>query len=129
MERPSDEGRSAETSYWIAVVRPNDPWKSTANAARKIVEGALILTTDEVLTEFLAALSRGDALRRQAAKMVRAILANPGVSVTPQSHESFLHALDLYEKRLDKEYSLTDCASMSVMSGLRNLRSYQRPPL
>ena len=76
----------------------------------------LLLTTDEVLTEFLTALSKGgENLRRQAARMVRAILANPNVKVLPQSRDSFLRGVDLYEQRLDKEYSLTDCISMNAM--------------
>ena len=33
----------------------------------------------------------------------------------PQSHESFLAGLDLYEARLDKGYSLTDCISVNTM--------------
>ena len=47
--------------------------------------------------------------------MVRAILENPNVRVLPQSRDSFLRAMDLYGRRLDKQYSLTDCASMNAM--------------
>jgi len=55
-------------------------------------------------------------MRKQAAKMVRAILENPNVKVIPQTRESFLKGLIFYENRSDKEYSLTDCISMNVMS-------------
>ncbi|MGA2608554.1 MAG: nucleic acid-binding protein [Terriglobia bacterium] len=106
----------ADSLYWIAVVRPNDAWGDAANAARKALGDAFILSTDEVLSEFLAALSHGgETLRRQAAKMVRAILSNPNVRVIPQSRDSFLRGLELYELRGDKEYSLTDCISMNAM--------------
>ncbi len=105
----------ADTCYWIAVVRPKDAWKAAANAARTQVGDALTLTTDEVLAEFLTALSAGSALRRQAARMTRAILTSPDVKVIPQSHESFLKALDLYESREDKNYSFIDCVSMNAM--------------
>ena len=47
--------------------------------------------------------------------MVRAILSNPNVKVVPQSRDSFLRGLELYEQRGDKEYSLTDCISMNAM--------------
>jgi uncharacterized protein len=40
---------------------------------------------------------------------VRGILVASTVSVVPQSHESFLDGLSLYESRPDKGYSLTDC--------------------
>jgi predicted nucleic acid-binding protein len=76
---------------------------------------ALIVTTDGVLVEFLTALSRGEHMRKQAAKMVRAILENPNVKVIPQTRESFLKGLAFYENRSDKGYSMTDCISMNVM--------------
>jgi predicted nucleic acid-binding protein len=106
----------ADTVYWIATVHPSDPWAASARKARTRLGPARMVTTDEVLTEFLAALSRGGPrLRQQAVKMVRAIMASPQVLVVPQSRESFLRGVDLYEHRLDKEYSLTDCSSMRVM--------------
>ena len=106
----------ADTLYWVAIVHPNDQWGEPSKKAKASLGNVLLLTTDEVLTEFLTALSKcGENLRRQAARMVRAILANPNVKVLPQSRDSFLRGVDLYEQRLDKEYSLTDCISMNAM--------------
>lgn len=106
----------ADAFYWVAVVRPNDPWREAARRARDSLGNVRLLTTDEVLNEFLAALSaRGEYIRRQAVKMVRGILANPNVTVLPQTHVSFLRGLATYEQRVDKEYSLTDCISMNAM--------------
>ncbi len=106
----------ADTVYWVATVRPGDQWGGSARRAKSLVGSARLLTTDEVLTEFLTALSSGgEHLRRQAAKMVRAILANPNVRVLAQSRESFLQGLEFYEQRPDKEYSVTDCVSMNAM--------------
>ncbi len=105
----------ADTQYWIAIVKPGDSLAATATAARSLIGEVFIVTTDEVLTEFLSALSRGEQMRKQAAKMVRAILENPNVRVIPQTRDSFLKGLIFYENRSDKEYSLTDCISMNVM--------------
>jgi predicted nucleic acid-binding protein len=105
----------ADSHYWIAIVKPGDPWAESAEAARSSLGEAFIITTDEVLTELLAALSKGEHMRKQVAKMARAILENPNVRVIPQTRESFLKGLELYENRNDKEYSLTDCISMNVM--------------
>lgn len=105
----------ADSHYWIAMVNPNDSWAKIAKAARASLGEVFIVTTDEVLTEFLAALSRGEHMRKQAAKMVRAILENLNVKVIPQTRESFLKGLAFYENRSDKEYSMTDCISMNVM--------------
>jgi len=106
----------ADTLYWVAIVNPNDSWGKSAKEARLFLGSVRLLTTDEVLTEFLTALSKGGTgLRRQAVKMVRAILANPNVRVLAQSRDSFLRGVELYEQRPDKEYGLTDCISMKAM--------------
>jgi predicted nucleic acid-binding protein len=106
----------ADAVFWIALVKPGDPWKSSAESAKAALGPVRIVTTDEVLTEFLTALSGGgEKLRQQAARMVRAILDNPNVKVVPQSRGSFLDGLALFERRRDKEYSLADCISMNTM--------------
>jgi len=105
----------ADSNYWIALIRPGDQWADAAKEAWSLLGDALIVTTDGVLIEFLTALSRGEHMRKQAAKMVRAILENPNVKVIPQTRDSFLKGLTFYENRSDKEYSLTDCISMNVM--------------
>ena len=40
---------------------------------------------------------------------------DPYITVIPQSHTALLNALALYEARLDKQYSLTDCVAMQAM--------------
>ena len=106
----------ADSMYWVAIVKPRDQWAEAARTAKTLLGEALIVTTDEVLTEFLAALSSGKHMRKQAAKMVRGIMDNPNVKVIPQTRDSFLKGLTFYENRNDKEYSLIDCISMNVMS-------------
>ncbi len=110
----------ADTAYWIALFFPDDKWAAVAARARDALPaGATIVTTDEVLTEFLAwiAIRRGSLrrFRRPAARYVRDILTNPNVIVVEQTHQAFLAGLDLYESRPDRDYSLVDCISMSVM--------------
>lgn len=66
--------------------------------------------------EFLAAISAGGPLvRLRAALFIRRLLAHPHVKVKPQSRQSFLAGLDLYQQRRDKNYSLTDCIAMNAM--------------
>ena len=106
----------ADTQYWVAIVRPKDQWQESAKRARSLLGTTRLLTTDEVLTEFLTTLSDGgEQLRLQAVKMVRAILNNPNVKVLPQTRDSFLRGVAFYEQRSDKKYSLTDCISMNAM--------------
>jgi uncharacterized protein len=109
-----------DTVYWIAVVRPSDPWKAAAVEARRALpEDVRLVTSDEVLAEFLAGLSRGGAdLRVSASRIVRAILESKDVQVLEQTRKSFLRGISLYQARPDKQYSLVDCASMSSMKSL-----------
>lgn len=104
----------ADTLYWLAVFVPGDEWAESAGAVD--LSDASLITTEEVLSEFLIAVcARGDHARRLACPLVRAILSDQAIEVVVQSHESFLAALALYERRPDKEYSLVDCISMNVM--------------
>ena len=106
----------ADTLYWVAIVKPEDPYAKGAKQAEEDLGEFITVTTDEVLAEFLTSLSKGGAvLRKIAANMVHAILDNPNVKVVPQSRDSFLKGLELYKNRTDKKYSLTDCVSMNVM--------------
>ena len=111
----------ADSLYWIAIARPGDPWVSAARKAKAELGDVRIITTDEVLAEFLTALSGGGPkLRRQAASIVREIISNPMVKVIPQSRDSFLGGLKFYELRRDKEYSLIDCLKVRTASGKRS---------
>jgi predicted nucleic acid-binding protein len=75
---------------------------------------ATVVTTDEVLSEFLTFFAEDAWLRNRAARTVQALLTDPAVLVIPQSRESFLDGLELYQQRSDKEYSLADCISMQT---------------
>ena len=75
-----------------------------------------IVTTDEVLAEYLTFFAAApEQMRRKAVLNARRILDDPGVHVVPQSRQSFLAGLLLYEARPDKGYSLVDCISMQTM--------------
>ncbi len=106
-----------DSHFWIASLFPRDQWHELALAARgSLASDTILVTTKEVLTEFLASASRSGSTARQAAvNTVRAVLGNETIIVIPQSQELFDKGLDLYEQRLDKRYSLADCISMVVM--------------
>jgi uncharacterized protein len=108
----------ADTFYWLAVARPRDPWHMATRRWPAANPGVRILTTDEVLTEFLNALSgTGPAGRAYAAAVVRGLRTDPKVIVLEQTRADLDAALALYENRPDKSYSLTDCRSMLAMRG------------
>lgn len=104
------------TWFWVARSNRHDQHHQAALAAQKRLGKARLITTDEVLVEFLTSLSgAGSSVRRSTAQMVRRLIDGDEVEVVPQARESFLAGLRLYEARLDKEYSLTDCISMETM--------------
>ncbi len=105
-----------DTLFWIARAQPRDPWRRAAREALQQLGDVRLVTTDEVLHEFLNALSGGGPLlRRKAVETVRLLLRSPTATVLAQSRDSFLRALDRYAARGDKSYSLTDCASINAM--------------
>ena len=106
----------ADAFYWIVMTVPHDPWVEIATRVGAELGTPHLVTTDEVLAEFLSYLSsRGPYLRRLGAELVRRVLEDEEVTVLPQSRESFLRGLNLFEERLDKGYSLVDCISMNAM--------------
>ena len=106
----------ADTNFWVAITDPRDQWNGVALGAARLLAPRRLVTTDEVLTEFLAFFAeRGRHFREVATLTVRSILQNRSVEVVHQTHDSFLTALLYYENRPDKGYSLTDCVSMSVL--------------
>ena len=106
----------ADTFYWIAIANPRDEWHPVAVNASRALGAVHLTTTDEVLVEFLTYFSgRGKIWREKAVEMVQKIMANPNVTVIPQTRESFMSGFRLYQSRSDKKYSLTDCISMESM--------------
>ena len=95
---------------------PTPPIAPTSERWRFTDERATspIVTTDEVLTEYLTFFST-TSFRRKAAEGVERPLTSAVVQVLPQSRVSFRAGLQLYRDRPDKGYSLVDCVSMQTM--------------
>jgi predicted nucleic acid-binding protein len=106
----------ADTFYWIALADFNDSAHARALALASERADLPIVTTDEVLAEYLTFFATApEPMRRKALTNARHILEDPGVRVIPQSRDSLLSGMSLYGARPDKGYSLTDCVSMQAM--------------
>ncbi|HMF75794.1 MAG TPA: PIN domain-containing protein [Bryobacteraceae bacterium] len=105
----------ADAFYWIALTNPADATYHAANEMDRTLSRTMLVTTDEVLTEFLTFFGGDPWLRFKAAKTAQGLLKKINVRVVPQTRNSFLSGLDLYMARLDKGYSLPDCISMKTM--------------
>lgn len=105
----------ADTFYWIALTNKRDRAHRTVMDFTAALERQAVVTSDEVLTEFLAFCASDVMLRRVAGRAVSGLLSNPDIRIVPQSRSSFMEGLALYNSRPDKGYSLTDCISMETM--------------
>ena len=83
----------ADTGYWEALLNPNDQLHSKARQVSEKLGKVRLVTTEMVLDELLAALSK-IPVRSFAVSGVRAIRSNPNVEVVPQTSLQFLAAFD-----------------------------------
>lgn len=60
-------------------------------------------------------MARPAILRGLFLGMYEELIGNPRVRIVPLSDEWFAAGLDLYARRPDKQWSLTDCVSFVVM--------------
>jgi len=105
----------ADTFYWVALTDPNDSLYKEATRLDERLSETRIVTSDEVLSEFLTFFSANAWMRRRAARTVYAIEDDDAVEIVPQTRESFRRGFELYVARHDKRYSLVDCISMQTM--------------
>ena len=106
----------AGTFYWAALTSTEDAAHERAMELSRYLAPERIITTDEVLSEYLAFFAGArPSVRTQVGKNVAELIKSLTVFVVPQSRESFLAGLELYRARPDKGYSLVDCISMQTM--------------
>jgi predicted nucleic acid-binding protein len=105
-----------DTDYWIATLIPSDELHTKAISVLRRFSSPTLITSDMVLAEVLNTLaSRGAHLRDMGVKFVADVTSDAAIEVVPQTRLLFRDALALYGDRLDKKWSLTDCASFVIM--------------
>ena len=108
-----------DTNHFIALLYSRDQWHEKAAKAESANAERSLITTEEVLTEVLNFFcEQGRFARIKVTAFVHAVLVDVRTEVIYRSETNFLEALDLYESRPDKGYSLTDCISMNVCKSL-----------
>lgn len=106
----------ADTQYWIAIINPHDQWHQRAVTVSQSLGTRRLVTTEDLLVEVLNFFAGyGVQMRQTAAQAVRSILHNANVEVLSILPDDLSLGLALYESRLDKGYSLTDCTAMNAM--------------
>ena len=99
------------------------------------LRNARVVTTDEVLGEFLNVINaRVPRLRSAAAEFVSQIRADARVLVKEQTRASFDGGHGLYKDRRDRHYSWVDCVSfvlmreMNITEALTNDHHFEQEP-
>ena len=105
-----------DTAYANALINTRDQWHERAVVwqERLAKERRPLLLTEFVLVEIADGLATVQ-FRKHAAQMINLLQENPFVEIVPLSSELFEEALELYKKRTDKRWGLTDCTSFIVM--------------
>lgn len=104
-----------DTHYFVASFQETDQWHTQVVQTESKIVGRFLVTTDGILVEVLNYFSDfGPTTRRKVSQLIHEILSDNDFSVIEQSRPVLLKALELYESRLDKGYSLTDCISMNT---------------
>jgi predicted nucleic acid-binding protein len=103
-----------DASYAIALANSRDQYHEAALDLADKHESTPFLTTQAVLLEIGNALS-GRGHRKVAAAYVDAVQTEPATQVVTVTMDLFGRGLDLFRKRPDKTWGLTDCISFVVM--------------
>lgn len=106
-----------DTAYLVALVNARDQWHVAAKQWERqmITAQRAVMTTDFILIEIADALASVN-FRRQAARLLELLPTNPLAEVLPASRDLLARGFDLYQARPDKDWSLTDCVSFTVMT-------------
>lgn len=103
----------ADTFIYLAIVNPADAYHQQAVALSRALK-CRTLTTAWVLTEVADALA---APRQRSVFLTlhESLRNDRNVTVLPPDEDLFDRGLDLYSRRPDKDWSLTDCISFVAM--------------
>lgn len=118
-----------DTSYLQALADPRDDLHKLAQIVTTRLGNFVPVTSEMVLAELLNALSSGGPyLRQTVIQIVNELRSDGNVEIIAQTAEQFEKALLFYAQRLDKGYSLTDCASMLIMleEGIQDVLTYDK---
>ena len=103
----------ADSFYFLALLRLEDSAHARAIAASQNRTERLI-TTAWILTEVADALA-APAMREGFPRLLAALRADPACMIVPPTQDLFDAGVELYVRRPDKAWSLTDCISFVVM--------------
>jgi uncharacterized protein len=103
----------ADTSFYISLFSADDALHQAAVSLSNSLNRAIV-TTEFILLELANAYSRCN-VRQQLTEILLDFQKDSSVAIIPASSLLFHQGLNLFAKRPDKNWSLTDCISFAVM--------------
>jgi len=105
-----------DTSHLIALASTGDAYhqKSVELAEAVAASGRKVITTEAVLLEVGNSLAKL-RYRQGAVALLRSLTTDQSAIVEPIATALFYRGFELYEGRMDKEWSFVDCISFVVM--------------
>ncbi len=105
----------SDTQYWVAKIHPQDQWHEKVIKVEYDLGFFEMVTSESVLIETLNYFSGfNENVKETAALVIRSLYESVEIEIVSQNTEDILNAISLYENRLDKGYSMTDCISMEI---------------
>ena len=108
----------ADTGYWVALLNRRDDLHEKALAAGHALGTTEIVTSEMVLAEVLTHFCEAGPAMRAAVHAFVGRIIQAGANIVPMSSDIFARAVAHFGKFQDKEWSLTDSASMLIMADL-----------
>ena len=105
-----------DTACVYARLNSRDEWHERARLweNRLALERRRLITTQLVLVEIADGLA-STRFRMKAVEVLTTLQSNPLVEIVAMRAEILADAFDLYSRRSDKEWGMTDCVSFVVM--------------
>jgi uncharacterized protein len=107
----------ADTYYYLALLSESDAAHESALRLSRTMPRRTV-TTAWVLAEVADALAAPE-LRSLFPSLYDRLHNNPNVKIIPPTAELFERGIELYARRPDKAWSLTDCISFVVMENYK----------
>jgi predicted nucleic acid-binding protein len=104
----------ADTFYYLALLNPRDRAHAVAMSTTEGLT-AKLLTTEYILTEVADAMAH-PLDRPKFLALVENLRNHSSVTILPSDPSLFAKGLELYRRRPDKDWPLTDCISFEVMN-------------
>lgn len=103
-----------DSAFIIALASKTDSFHEKALQISETLDGKILVTTRAIMLEVGNALSKR-SFRKAGVALLNSLEMDDNVAIISLSDELFTKGVELYSKRIDKEWGLIDCISFVVM--------------